>query len=55
MANKKRIDRQSAEWEISDGEVLLRVFFGTVTYKTPKEWLRTTIPTYSVSFPFHLR
>lgn len=30
-------------------------FFGTVTYKTPKEWLRTTIPTYNVSFPLHLR
>ncbi|EOB04297.1 hypothetical protein Anapl_04707 [Anas platyrhynchos] len=54
VAAKKRIDRQSAEREISDGEVLLG-FFGTVTYKTPKEWLRTTIPTYSVSFPLHLR
>lgn len=30
-------------------------FSGTVTYKTPKEWLRTTIPTYNVSFPLHLR
>lgn len=30
-------------------------FFGTVTYKTAKEWLRTAIPTYSVSFPLHLR
>lgn len=53
-ANEARTDRQSAEREISDGEVLLG-FFGTVTYKTPKEWLRTTIPTYSVSFPLHLR
>lgn len=26
VASKKGIDRQSAEWEISDGEVLLRVF-----------------------------
>lgn len=54
VANEARTDRQSAEWEISNGEVLLG-FFGTVIYKTPKEWLRTTIPTYSVSFPLHLR
>ncbi|GAB0189394.1 hypothetical protein GRJ2_001404700 [Grus japonensis] len=54
VANETRTDRQSAEREISDGEVLLG-FFRTVTYKTPKEWLRTTIPTYSVSFPLHLR